>query len=60
MFAPVTLVNVMVISEFALAATVVGEKTLVSCGLAICNVAAPSAVLAPPLLVSPPTGIILP
>ena len=58
--APVTLVNVIVMSVAVLAPSVVAAKLLVTCGLAICKVAAAAAVFVPPLVVSAPAGIVLP
>ena len=66
MAAPVTLVKVMRKMVAVLAATVscftpgAAPNVLPTCGLAICSVAAAAAVLAPPLVVSAPTGIVLP
>ena len=54
-----TLVRVMVITDTAPAATVVGLKDLLICGLATCNKAPAAAVLAPPLLVRAPIGMLL-
>jgi len=58
--APLTFVNVIVIAVGVFAATVEVAKDLLTWGLAICNVAAACAVFAPPLVVRPPTGIVLP
>lgn len=57
---PLTLVNVIVMAVAVFAATVDVAKDLLTCGLAICNVAAACEVFAPPLVVSAPTGIVLP
>ena len=53
------LVNVTVIDTGVLAAVKAVENALLTCGLAICKVPTAAAVLAPPLVLSAPTGIVL-
>lgn len=57
---PLTLVKVIVMAVGVLAATVVAAKVLLTCGLAICNVAAACEVFEPPLVLSAPSGIVFP
>ena len=59
MAAPVTLVRVMVIAVAVFAPTVVAANDLLTWGLAICSVADAVEVLAPPLVVSTPSAMVL-